>query len=283
MINLTFIVAGNTTGAPDPSIYKQAAKRFAASYKAYPPEYAHRLILINSNGGLTDDVAANFSDIPHEVIVYRGSGWDIGGHHFAAFTLPPDEWIMGLSSWTHFRRPGWLKAFAEAREKFGDGLFGSTSSFEKRPHIRGTGYLIRCGRIHRYPHGCNSREESLTHEAGETSLTDWCINEGYGAWLVTPEKTVPLAESRSLPNIFRRGDQSNIWIYDKHTEVYDNAAAKEKTRLELLADYNQDLNLMHPRRRFFKRRSWKIISKIPVFQRVKRGLVRASHGFKGSK
>jgi hypothetical protein len=115
MINVTFILAGNTPGAPAPDIYKGAAKRFAETYKAYPAGFEHKLFLVNSNGGLTPDIAEFFNDIPHDIITYRGSGWDIGAHQFAAFTMPAEDWIMCFSSWAHFRREGWLGAFVEAR------------------------------------------------------------------------------------------------------------------------------------------------------------------------
>ncbi len=238
MIYLAFVVAGNTPGAPSPELYKPAAKRFAETYQRFPAGHDHRLILINSNGGLTSEIAEYFRDIPHEVLEYRGSGWDIGAHNYAAFTLSAVDWFMGFSSWTHFRRPGWLKAFVEARDEFGDGLFGATSSFEKHPHIRGTAYFIRAGRIQRYPHGCNSREESFEHEAGENSLSTWCLDQGFGAWVVTPEKTVPLLESRSLENVFRKGDQSNIWIFDKHTELFERASREEREALTSRADFS---------------------------------------------
>jgi hypothetical protein len=236
VINLTFVVAGNTPGAPGPENYKAAAKRFAETYKALPAGFGHKLILLDSNGGLTPDVATFFDQTPHEVITYRGSGWDIGAHQFAAFNLPADDWIMCFSSWTHFRREGWLRAFVTAREIHGDGLFGSTTSFEKRAHIRGTGFFVRCERMHRYPHGCNSREESFEFEAGPDSITTWCIREGFGAWLVAPQATVTLERSRDLDNIFRRGDQSNIWTFDKHTDAFENADDELRKVLTELSD-----------------------------------------------
>lgn len=239
MINLAFIIAGNTPGAPPPLIYKAAAKRFADTYRQFPAGYEHKLYLINSNGGLTEEVASYFDDIPHEVIVYRGSGWDIGGQQYAAFTMPAEDWIMGLSSWTFFREEGWLRHFGQAIETHGDGLYGATTSFEHIPHVRGTAYLVRCGLMHRYPHGINSREDSWKLEADpKTSLTTWILERGLGAWLVTRTEVVPIADSRKPDNVFRRGDQSNILIYDKHTEVFDKAGAWEKKCLADMADFN---------------------------------------------
>ena len=238
LINLTFVIAGHTPGAPPPTTYKDAARRFAQSYVKHDAGYPHRLVLIDSNGGLTPDIAALFDDIPHEVISYRGNGWDIGAHQFAALTMPADDWIMCFSSWAHFKQAGWLKAFVDARGIYGNGLYGSTSSLERNMHIRGTGLFTKCGIIHRYPYGVNSREESFEFEAGDNSLTTWCLNKGYGVWLVTPQATVPVAQGRELPDVFRRGNQSNVWTFDKHTDLYEVAALNEKEALAGKADGN---------------------------------------------
>ncbi len=228
MINIIFILPGNTPGATSPERYKPAIRRFAETYKAYPAGFGHKLWLVNSNGGLTEETAQFFSDIPHDVLIYRGSGWDIGAHQFAALTLPPEDWVMCFATTAHFRRKGWLRSFVEARDSYGDGLYGSTSCFAYSQHIRTNGFFIRCERMHRYPHGCNSRKECFDFELGPDLLSQWCIREGYGVWLVAPEATVPLVASRELSNVFKRGDQSNIWTYDNHTEAFDNASLKKK-------------------------------------------------------
>jgi hypothetical protein len=176
------------------------------------------------------------------VIKYRGSGWDIGAHQFASLTMDSDDWIMCFSTSAHFRRRGWLKAFVDARERYGDALFGSTTSFQGAPHVRSTGFFVRCERLHRYPHGCNSRDECLAFESGVDSLTQWCVRQGYGVWLVTPATVVPLAESRKLDNVFRRGDQSNIWTFDRNTDLFENATPERRQQLSRGAD-----NLIPPR------------------------------------
>lgn len=231
MINLTYVVAGNTPDAPDPTVYHSGAKRFAETYKQNPPDYDHRLFLLNSNGGFTADVAEIFSGIDYEVIAYNGSGWDIGAQFYAALTMSPDDWIMGLSSWAHFRRRGWLRAFAEARDMHGDGLYGSTISLENSPHIRGTGYFLRCGRFQRYPHGINSRLDTFKWEWGPDSLTTWFRRQGYGVWVVTPGGVFSFDDACVMPNGFRRGDQSNIWTFDKHTDLFEQANTENKLAL----------------------------------------------------
>ena len=236
MINLTFIIAGNTPDAPSPDVYKDAARRFVESYRRYPADAEHRLFLVNSNGGLTHEIESFFEGVEYAVIKYPGSGWDIGAHQFSSLTMDPNDWIMCFSSWAHFRRRGWLKAFVEARERFGDGLYGSTSSFDGNLHLRGTGFFVRCERMQRYPYGCNSSRESHWFEHGPDSLSQWCVRQGFGAWLVTPNEVVPLSDSRRPSNIFRRGDQSNIWTFDKHTDLFEKASTDERARVSRQAD-----------------------------------------------
>jgi hypothetical protein len=231
MINLVYVVAGNTPGAPTSSIYHEGAKRFASSFIQHPPEYEHRLFLIDSNGGFTPEIARIFEGIQYDVIPYHGSGWDIGAQFYAALTMSPDDWIMAFSSWAHFRRRGWLRAFAEARDIHGDGLYASTVSFENKPHVRGTGYFLRCGRFQRYPYGINSRNETFKWEWGPNSLTTWFVREGYGVWVVAPDGVLSLDEARTMKNNFRNGDQSNIWTFDKHTEIFELAPQEEKDNL----------------------------------------------------
>lgn len=235
MINLTYVVAGNMPGAPEPIVYNSGARRFAETYVQHPPDYEHRLFLIDSNGGLTDNVASLFKGIKYEVIPYRGSGWDIGAQSYAALTMLPEDWMMAFSSWAHFRRRGWLKDFAKARDEHGDGLYASTVSFENSPHVRGTGYFLRCGRFQRYPYGINSRIETFKWEWGPNSLTKWFIREGYGVWLVTPNGTLSIDDAHNMTNGFRNGDQSNIWTFDKHTDLFEQAGAQEKQSLATMA------------------------------------------------
>ncbi len=233
MIHLTFIIAGQMPKAPPPSTYVDAAKRFAESYSQFPAGEDHELILVDSHGGYTPEIQNIFEGISHKVVPYAGLGWDIGAHLHVASQLPSSDWIMCFSSWGHFRRGGWLSAFESARQVHGDGLYGSTASWEHSRHIRGTGFFIRCGLLHEYPVAVNSREESFSFEVGPKSLTEWCLKNKYGVWVVMPEKTVSLRRAEFLKNGFRQGDQTNIWTFDKHTDLFEKGTLQEQKELTL--------------------------------------------------
>ena len=227
-IYITFIIAGDMPGAPGPSNYVNAAKRFADTYTHFSAGQDHELILVDSHGGYSSEIKKVFNGIAHSVVPYSGLGWDIGGHLHVASQLPAADWIMCFSSWGYFRRDGWLFAFEQARQMHGDGLYGSTASWEKSRHIRGTGFFIRCGLLHEYPFQVNSREESFSFEVGPESLTEWCIDNDYGAWIVTPRKTVSLNRAEFLRNGFRRGNQTDIWTFDKHTDLFEQGSVQEQ-------------------------------------------------------
>lgn len=233
MIYISYVIPGYTAGAPSPEGYRSFIERFAKSYHSFAANCEHKLILIDSNQGLNSEIRSLFSEIPYEVLPYSAAGWDIGAHLFAARNLDAHDFILCLSTSAYFQREGWLAAFDKAAAEKGDGLFGSMSSFERRPHIRSTGFMIRAGWLHSYPGVCNSREEAMAFESGPDSITAWMLLNGNHVWLVTPQATVSLAQSRDLENVYRHGDQSNIWIRDRHTDLFDEADAYHKQMMTL--------------------------------------------------
>jgi hypothetical protein len=248
MIYLTYVLPGLNPKAPSPKIYREAVKRFAKTYSEFIPEEDHQLILINSNGGFTEDVRDIFEGIDYSAVNYQGMGWDIGAHQRAVSTLPSDSWVMCFSTWAYFHKAGWLSAFIAAREKFGNALYGTTSSYERNLHLRGTGFFIQTGLMQAYPFVADSKESSWLFESGPLSLTQWVLAQGYGAYLVTPDGLIsPTSRFRVLDNIYRKGDQSNVWTYDKHTDIYKkNISLFQKFHLEKLANskfYNQVYSL----------------------------------------
>jgi hypothetical protein len=41
---------------------------------------------------------------------------------------------------------------------------------------------------------------------------------------------------RKPENIFRRGDQSNLLVWDRHTEIFAKASEEERAKLAKLSD-----------------------------------------------
>lgn len=230
MTYIDFIIPGNLEGAPPPSFYREWVLRFIKSWQEFPPQSPYKLILVNSNNGLDDELIAAFAPITHWAVEYRGTGYDIGAHQHVAGLLNPEDWLMCFSSYAWFRQPGWFEHFIRAREQHGDTLYGSMANAQYRLHIRGTGFMCKAKHVQDYPVKVTSKMESFDFESGAGSLTQRILATRE-IWLVTPSGVHSSGNMRLIPNGFRRGDQSNILTYDKHTDYYDNAPTREREEL----------------------------------------------------
>jgi hypothetical protein len=126
-----------------------------------------------------------------------------------------------------------LKRFVEARKQFGEGLYGSAGSFEVSPHIRCCFFGCNPKIFNEYPHEIGTREKTFQFECGRLNFTRWFKGK---AFMVTWDGVYEQPDWRKPPNIFRRGDQSNLIAWDKHSKVYASASPRGKKILERQAD-----------------------------------------------
>src|ERR1019366_4267640 len=70
--------------APTLQDFKEIAGRFVATYKEFPPDYEHRLLVICCQGEADQSVRAIFDGLPCEFVKYCGPGWDIAADQFVA-------------------------------------------------------------------------------------------------------------------------------------------------------------------------------------------------------
>jgi hypothetical protein len=250
MIYLSYIVPGGAAGAPDKSHYRPGFDRYIETLRKFEPSkagFSYRPLFVNCFGGLNDEMQAMLP--PDSLVVpYDGLGRDMGGHQAAAEiinSLPKEggDYLVAFSSWAYFKRDGWLDPYAMAFYRHPSAIVGSMASLERRRHLRGTGWSACTEMIVEYPIRSNSREDSLEIEAGENNMTEWFIQKNYGACLVTWSGEYGPELFRQPENIFRRGDQSNLLNFDRHTDVFDSADANERIRLARLADTGVDSNV----------------------------------------
>jgi hypothetical protein len=169
---------------------------------------------------------------------YFGDGFDIGAHQHAANSIPPEyDFAVFCSTQVHFHREGWLKRMVEAREQFGPGLYGAMASRENHPHLRTCFFGCDPADFRAYPWVINSKALSLEFESGKTGFWTWIRANGRKEVLVAWDGFYDERKDWRKPdNIFRRGDQSNCLVWDRHTELYAKATPEEKAMLEQLAD-----------------------------------------------
>jgi hypothetical protein len=218
--------------------YDHGAQRWLDSYNHYNAEYDHDLVVINR---YADNPDTMFDGLATH-LRYDGNGWDCGTWQFAGENIDTDLLVCFNSS-TYVTGDGWLKRFVDAVEANGDGLYGPLASNYIIPHIRTPCMIFQPHVIRDYPILVNSREDTYRFEvfgfafAPEwPNFTQWVRKKGLATMLVTWDGVYDLPHWRDAPNIFRRGDQSNLIVKDRHCEAYEVSDPKNKAMLEKMAD-----------------------------------------------
>ena len=197
-----------------------SARRFVSTYRDFPPLGDHRLHVVFNGAAPSADNLAVFDGLDIEVHRHDNTGWDIGAFQMAAREIDCDL-IVCLGTNSHFKRAGWLRRMIESVEAHGDGLYGSSASYERDPHIRTTAFWCDPMLIRAYPKQVRTFDDRYEFEASPSSITRLAEHVGLGCWFVTWDGEYPKPEWRTPPNIFRRGDQSNSLVFDRYFEVFD--------------------------------------------------------------
>jgi hypothetical protein len=214
-----------------------SARRFVATYREFPPLQDHSLYVVFNGHAPSAENVALFDGLQVQFYQHDNCGWDIGAFQMAARGIGCDIMVC-LGANSHFKRAGWLKRMAEAVRSHGDGLYGASASYERDPHIRTTAFWCDPMLIRAYPKRVRSFEDRYEFEASQVSLTRLAEHARLGCWLVTWEGVFAKDGWRAAPNTFRRGDQSNALVYDRHFDVYEASDESARLSLSLAADGN---------------------------------------------
>lgn len=222
----------------------ECAKRFRDTYNQFPAGADHELSIVCGDGPVTDTVQKRFHGLASVFTEYPQAGWDIGAEQYMAHRTDCDFMIF-MTSRTHFWKGGWLKRFVEARQQFGEGLYGSTGSYEAcpqnlrkkpNPHIRTAFYGCNPALFRRYPYIIDNREKGFRFESGVWNFTQWFTDMGWRTLMVAWDGVYDKPNWRKPKEIFRRGNQTNLIAYDRHSHIYASASAHDKKVLERSAD-----------------------------------------------
>ncbi len=152
-----------------------------------------------------------------------------------------EDFLINMTSRCYLHREGWLKRYMEARTKYGPGLYGASASHEGgTPHICTRAYALDASLIRDYPHLIDTRAKGQKFECGEWCLTSWIKSRKLPTMQVTWDSEQDEAHWRDPKEqgIYRRNNQSAMLVWDRHSDLYRDASAEEKIRLEKMADPN---------------------------------------------
>jgi len=218
--------------------FEPLTRRFLSTSVAFPAEQPHEFHVVCNGGAPNTDVLNLFSDRNPVYHQHDNTGWDIGAFQKVAAGVDCDLMLF-LGTNTHFKRAGWLHRLMEAREQFGPGLYGPSASFDICPHIRTTAFMCDPKLVRAWKHTVIHPGDRHKFEVGADSLTTIAHRQGLPRILVTWDGFYEQKDWRKAPNLFRRGDQSNCLIYDRHHELYEAASPAQKIRLGRIADGNK--------------------------------------------
>lgn len=221
------------SGHPDRVVYGDCERRFHDTYLKFRPSISHDLIIVN----LYDNKSESdyFDDIATQTMHDTGPGRDIGTYQRIIPKLDCDL-VLCMSTGVHFWREEWLEIIAESADTHGTGIYGTCASFEHNPHIRTGCISFTPNLISKYPYVVDTTEKACAFEAGPENFSLRSIKSGYSVMLVTGDGCYQRQDWRKPDNIFRRGNQSNCLIWDKHTDIYFKASKNEREALSRLAD-----------------------------------------------
>lgn len=224
---------------PPPSFYEEYSVRFAWTYGRIDRGYPHEFVVVSCGAPPDKTCHTLFDPFRPRYLTYTGGGWDLGAYQWAAHQLD-SEFMMNLATPIKLTLDGWLARLVEARKQFGDGMYAPQASCQYRPHLRTGSYGCSPELLRRYPWPINDRQDAVFFECGgidqgDKCFTNWVSSQGLPTVCVAKDGCYPKEQWPQIKNGFRRGDQSNLILWDRHNTIYRDAVPAEKARQELEA------------------------------------------------
>lgn len=206
--------------------FTECAWKFSLTYRQFPPGADHQLVVVFVRGQPTDDDRAIWKGVPCRFVHHQQDwAWTIQ----TTLANEPCDFMVFLVTRSYFHRAGWLKRIVDARQKHGDGLYGSMASFAgsplqthpaPNPHLRGTMWGFDRETIRQFPWTIRTPQDEYKLECGEWNIANWYESIGKPAMLVTFDGEYLKPEWDKPENTFLKGDQSNLLNWDRHTDAY---------------------------------------------------------------
>lgn len=219
---------------PAPRPYDESTKRFLKTYLQHKPKIPHDVLVVNCGGYKPDTL---LDSIANDYVTSIGTGFDCGTYQEVNCALLKYDLVVAMNTHVYFWRDNWLEPIVAAARHHGPGFYGPTASYERNPHLRTPCIAYHPGLMSEYPTYPKNRDECGDCEAGPNNFALWSDNRGFPTLLITGDgKAWAKQMWRHPPNIFRRGDQSNILIFDRHIDVYKESTNEQKILYARQAD-----------------------------------------------
>lgn len=214
------------------------AFRFASSYHEFPPGVEHDTIICCNGGPPSADHSLFFDGLkPNFWPRNNGAGYDIAAYIEAARTIAHDyDALLCLGESIHFWREGWLKRLIEARERYGDGMYGPFATHVLRAHLQTTAFLVSPKSLREYPLIVKDKASRYEFEHGERALWRRLHRKNQPVKLVTWDGEWNPGAWRLPKNGVWKGDQSNCLMWSNHTDRYFEANENRKRNWQISAD-----------------------------------------------
>lgn len=224
---------------PDP-YHEEQARQFVKSYHAHPPLVDHQtVVVVQGSAMLKPEMLQLFDTLPNvDIYHHDDSGWDIGAYLAVAPLIQTDMMICFGGS-TFVRKQGWMKRMVEVFEKYGNGFYGPTASYQISPHLNTTGFwtspklLANCGRKvvtraerYEFEHGSDSWWKTVQFKLGlPVKCVTWTDELNWDEW-----------RDPSLRGIYHRDGQESILCVFRHALNYQLASRRQKAFYESIAN-----------------------------------------------
>lgn len=194
--------------------YFPLAKRFADTWRQFPPGNESHTLYVIGNGGEVPPASRGIFHYGTRFVSHDNSGWDIGGFQSAADHIPCDL-LVCLGAPVHFHRAGWLDRMVDAFLNHGPALYGCACYEGALLHVRTTIFWCPPQLLQSYPMLVGStRPARYDFEHGPHSFTRHTLNAGLDCIMATWQGVFPYDGRGNWQN--HMPDADTILVRDQH-------------------------------------------------------------------
>ena len=187
-------------------------------------------VLVAEGGGVSDEFQEIVAPFNAKYFRFSGPGRDVGAVLLASMYFNPGRFLF-FGGTTYFQSQASFDILASALTRSPYLLIGPMSSYESRPHLRTCSFGTDSAILNAYPHQNKVLRYVYNFEHSEFSITDWALSNSVDVLMVTKDGSYDRRLWRLPPEIFRRGQQSNCLVLDRHSDIF--SSSNEIRRLEL--------------------------------------------------